>query len=80
MTVRNVNLAAFSRVPFSLASARSAVAHAAVAAGVVAPSPGGAAPLLLGPRMRPRDETIFWLSAAAEIEHALMVQYLFAAY
>lgn len=80
MTVRNVNLAAFSRVPFSLASARSAVAHAAVAAGVVAPGPGGAAPLLLGPRMRPRDETIFWLSAAAEIEHALMVQYLFAAY
>jgi len=80
MTVRNVNLAAFSRVPFSLASARSAGAHAAVAAGVVAPGPGGAAPLLLGPRMRPRDETIFWLSAAAEIEHALMVQYLFAAY
>jgi hypothetical protein len=30
--------------------------------------------------MRPRDEAIFWLSAAAEIEHALMVQYLFAAY
>ena len=27
-----------------------------------------------------RDEAIFWLSAAAEIEHALMVQYLFAAY
>lgn len=30
--------------------------------------------------INPRDEAIFWLSAAAEIEHALMVQYLFAAY
>lgn len=28
----------------------------------------------------PRSEAIFWLSAAAEIEHALMTQYLFAAY
>jgi hypothetical protein len=28
----------------------------------------------------PRDEAAFWLTAAAEIEHALMVQYLFAAY
>lgn len=28
---------------------------------------------------RPRAEALFWLSAAAEIEHALMVQYLFAA-
>jgi|GEM_PF-420872 len=30
--------------------------------------------------IHPRAEAIFWLSAAAEIEHALMVQYLFAAY
>ena len=80
MTLRNVNLAAFGRVPFGPASAQSPGAHAAVAASVVAPDPGGGAPLLLGPRMRPRDETIFWLSAAAEIEHALMAQYLFAAY
>ncbi len=35
---------------------------------------------LLEPELQPRDEAIFWLTAAAEIEHALMVQYLFAAY
>ncbi len=28
----------------------------------------------------PRDEAVFWLTVAAEIEHALMVQYLYAAY
>lgn len=32
------------------------------------------------PPLEPRDEVIFLLTAAAEIEHALMVQYLFAAY
>lgn len=32
------------------------------------------------PQLEPRDEAVFLLSAAAEIEHALMVQYLFAAY
>jgi hypothetical protein len=32
------------------------------------------------PRLVPRDEAGFLLNAAAEIEHALMVQYLFAAY
>jgi Ferritin-like len=32
------------------------------------------------PRLVPRDEAAFLLNAAAEIEHALMVQYLFAAY
>lgn len=32
------------------------------------------------PPLEPRDETVFLLTAAAEIEHALMVQYLFAAY
>jgi hypothetical protein len=32
------------------------------------------------PPLEPRDEAIFLLTAAAEIEHALMVQYLFAAY
>lgn len=51
-----------------------------VIAAVVAPGSGGGGPLLFGPKMRPREEAIFWLSAAAEIEHALMVQYLFAAY
>src|SRR5688572_29894549 len=32
------------------------------------------------PPLCPRDEAVFLLTAAAEIEHALMVQYLFAAY
>ena len=32
------------------------------------------------PPLEPRDEAIFLLTAAAEIEHALMTQYLFAAY
>ena len=76
-----VNTGAFARVPNSAAAAR--LARAAVARpplGMVAPSPGGSAPLLFGPKMRPRDEAVFWLSAAAEIEHALMAQYLFAAY
>jgi hypothetical protein len=36
--------------------------------------------MLFGPKPRPRDEAILWLSVAAEIEHALMAQYLFAAY
>lgn len=32
------------------------------------------------PPLEPRDEVVFLLTAAAEIEHALMVQYLYAAY
>jgi hypothetical protein len=32
------------------------------------------------PLLDPRDEAVFLLTAAAEIEHALMVQYLYAAY
>jgi hypothetical protein len=32
------------------------------------------------PPLAPHDEAVFLLTAAAEIEHALMVQYLFAAY
>ena len=79
-----VNPRAFARVPGSAGATepgRSApgLASGPVAAAVV-PAPGGGAPLLVGPKMRPRDEAILWLSAAAEIEHALMVQYLFAAY
>lgn len=38
------------------------------------------ADLMLDPMHAPRDEAIFWLTAAAEIEQFLMVQYLFAAY
>lgn len=32
------------------------------------------------PALEPRDEAVFLLTAAAEIEHALLVQYLYAAY
>jgi hypothetical protein len=32
------------------------------------------------PALEPRDEAVFLLTVAAEIEHALMVQYLYAAY
>ncbi|MGH3835689.1 MAG: ferritin-like domain-containing protein [Pseudonocardiaceae bacterium] len=43
-----------------------------------------AAPVVPGslhdPPLEPRDEAVFLLTAAAEIEHALMVQYLYAAY
>lgn len=39
-----------------------------------------AAVALHDPPLEPRDEVVFLLTAAAEIEHALMVQYLYAAY
>jgi len=32
------------------------------------------------PQLEPRDEAVFLLTAAAEVEHALMVQYLYAVY
>src|SRR6266478_1764979 len=32
------------------------------------------------PPLSPRDDAVFLLNIAAEVEHALMVQYLFAAY
>jgi rubrerythrin len=79
-----VNTGMFARVPGSAGTPepgrRAAGRALAPSAAVVGPSPGGGAPLLYGPKMRPRDEAIFWLSTAAEIEHALMAQYLFAAY
>lgn len=34
----------------------------------------------VGPRLTPRDEAVFLLHTAAEIEHCLLVQYLYAAY
>lgn len=40
----------------------------------------GPAGPLHDPPLEPRDEAVFLLSAAAEIEHALMIQYLYAAY
>ncbi len=47
---------------------------ALVAAVAEAPGP------LHDPPLEPRDEAVFLLTAAAEIEHALMVQYLYATY
>lgn len=41
---------------------------------------GGRSTLEVVPAMSPRDEAIFLLHTAAEIEHALMVQYLYAAW
>ena len=56
--------------PAGVPTARTALAEAAVEVG----GP------LHDPRLEPRDEAVFLLTAAAEIEHALMVQYLYAAY
>jgi hypothetical protein len=44
--------------------------------------PGGIAPEPMGhdPALAPRDEAIYLLHTAAEVEHALLVQYLYAAY
>src|SRR5712691_13246780 len=41
-----------------------------------------ACPMLLPqePRLKPRDEAVHLLHAAAEVEHSLLVQYLYAAY
>jgi ferritin-like protein len=43
------------------------------------PAPADAVPVH-DPPLAPRDEAVFLLNLAAEVEHALMVQYLFAAY
>jgi hypothetical protein len=52
--------------------------HAAVPlAEEPAPAAGGS---LHDPPLEPRDEAVFLLTAAAEIEHALMTQYLYATY
>jgi hypothetical protein len=49
--------------------------------GVIAADPReAAAGTMHSPPLEPRDEAVFLLTAAAEIEHALMTQYLFAAY
>jgi rubrerythrin len=50
------------------------------ARGVTVPTVAEAPGPLHDPPLEPRDEAIFLLTAAAEIEHALMVQYLYAAY
>ena len=65
---------------------RFAAPHAVAAPIAPAPvAPGRAAAPTAGqpahdPPLAPRDETIFLLHIAAEVEHALLVQYLFAAY
>jgi hypothetical protein len=46
----------------------------------IAAAETGAEPSLHDPPLQPRDEAVFLLHAAAEVEHALMAQYLFAAY
>jgi rubrerythrin len=47
---------------------------------VLADTSGRTSGPLHDPPLEPRDEAVFLLTAAAEIEHALMVQYLYAAY
>lgn len=47
---------------------------------VSAAPPADPADPMHDPPLEPRDEAVFLLTAAAEIEHALMVQYLYAAY
>ena len=56
------------------AGVRLPILEAVGAEALTAPGP------LHEPRLEPRDEAVFLLTPAAEIEHALMVQYLFAAY
>src|SRR5262245_9390965 len=56
---------------------RAHLDHAAVAAAVM---PGLDGRPMHDPPLEARDEAVFLLTAAAEVEHALMVQYLYAAY
>src|SRR5687768_3920359 len=71
--------------------AMAPVAHAAAqSAGAVPPTncpstweplpPGSEAEPMLDPPTTPRDEAVALLHATAEVEHSLMVQYLYAAY
>ena len=52
------------------------VAELALAAVTVSEDPIPA----FDPPLEPRDEAVFLLQVAAEVEHALMAQYLYAAY
>jgi hypothetical protein len=69
-----------SRVKFRFREADSALAAVAAAAAESDVGAGGRSMLEVVPPMSPRDEAIFLLHTAAEIEHALMVQYLYAAW
>jgi hypothetical protein len=66
---------------FSSAFAKR-VAPVGVPASTAAPAEAAveAARPMHDPLLHPRDEAVFLLTAAAEVEHALMVQYLYAAY
>jgi hypothetical protein len=44
----------------------------------VAPDGGGKGPVGHDPELSPRDEAVYLLHVAAEVEHALLVQYLYA--
>jgi hypothetical protein len=64
---------------FEMARHLSGVRHSAHAA-ALAHTASGSPALLPPPEMNWRQYAIYLLSTAAEIEHALMVQYLYAAY
>ena len=74
MTKRFFRLEAFRR-PAALRAGAAGVAVAEAAA-----IAADARKSMHDPPLEPRDEAVFLLTAAAEVEHALMVQYLFAAY
>ena len=57
-----------------------AVSRAAAVAAAPVATADGQSTLEVVPPMSPRDEAIFLLHTAAEIEHVLMVQYLYAAW
>jgi hypothetical protein len=57
-----------------------AVSHARAGAAARVPTAEDQQTLEVVPVMSPRDEAVFLLHTAAEIEHALMVQYLYAAW
>jgi hypothetical protein len=69
-----------SRVKFRFHEHDSALAEVKAAAAEPGVGAGGRSTLEVVPPMSPRDEAIFLLHTAAEIEHALMVQYLYAAW
>lgn len=58
----------------------SSLAAVMADAGGQGASVGGRSTLEVAPAMSPRDEATFLLHTAAEVEHALMVQYLYAAW
>jgi hypothetical protein len=70
----------FPRGTFAPLGARKLAARKPIAAEERAFRAADELHVLHDPILEPRDEAVFLLTAAAEIEHALMVQYLYAAY